>query len=84
MAKVEVPVRDKLLLTLDEVAALLSTSVPTVRKLAKMGIIPFLKMGSKIFVDMNDLKKGIQDLSYKRIDLERLEMTDIDCSDIGS
>ncbi|CUN04710.1 helix-turn-helix domain-containing protein [Turicibacter sanguinis] len=84
MAKVEVPVRDKLLLTLDDVAALLSTSVPTVRKLAKMGIIPFLKMGTKTFVDMNELKKGIQHLTYKRIDLERLEVMEIDCSDIGA
>ena len=38
MAKVEVAVKDKKLITLDEAAALLNTSVPTVRKLANVEI----------------------------------------------
>ena len=71
MAKVEVAVKDKKLITLDEAAALLNTSVPTVRKLVNVGL-------------MADLDGFCEGLTYKKFDLDTLEIIDLLPTDISA
>ncbi|EGC92653.1 excisionase family DNA-binding protein [Turicibacter sanguinis] len=84
MAKVEVAVKDKKLITLDEAAALLNTSVPTVRKLANVGLIPFLRLGTGIRIKMIDLDGFCEGLTYKKFDLDTLEIIDLLPTDISA
>ncbi len=84
MAKIEVALKDKKLITLDEAAALLNTSVPTIRKLANAGLIPFLRLGTGIRIKMVDLDQFCEGVTYKRFDLDTLELIDILPSDISA
>lgn len=83
MAKLEVPVRDKKLLTPEEASAILGTSINTVRKAMKAGLLPFLKLGSNYRIYAFELDEFCKKMTYKQFDLDTLELKDLDCKDVA-
>ena len=84
MGKVEVDIKDKRLLTIDETAALLGTSPQTVKKAMKKGLIKFLKLGSNYRIYAYELDEFCKMMEYKQFDLNTLELIDLQCKDVIS
>ena len=83
MAKIEVPIRDKKLLTIEEASAILGTSISTVRKVMKKGLLPFLKLGGNDRIYAFELDEFCKKMTYKQFDLETLELYDVKSSDVA-
>ncbi len=83
MAKIEVPIKDKKLLTLEEASAILGTSISTVRKVMKVGLLPFLKLGSNYRIYAFELDEFCKKMAYKQFDLDALELKELNCSDVA-
>ena len=82
MAKIEIPLRDKKLLTIEESSAILGTSISTVRKAMKKGLLPFLKLGGNYRIYTYELDEFCKNMAYKQFDLETLEVIDLSHSDV--
>ena len=83
MAKIEIPVKDKKLLTIEEASAILGTSINTVRKAMKKGLLPFLKLGGNYRIYAFELDEFCKKMTYKQFDLESLELIDLNHSDVA-
>lgn len=83
MAKLEIPVKDKKLLTLEEASAVLGTSISTVRKAMRANLLPFLKLGSNYRIYAFELDEFCKKMMYKRFDLDTLELKDLNCNDVA-
>lgn len=84
MAKVEVEVKDKKLLKIEEVSALLNISDPTLRKIIKAGYLPVLRLGRNILIYTYELDEFCKRMMDKEIDLSTMTVSDIDYSEIGA
>ena len=84
MAKVEVEVKDKKLLKLEEVSALLNISDPTLRKIIKAGYLPVLRVGRNILIYTYELDEFCKRMMDKELDLSTMRVSDIDYSEIGA
>ena len=84
MAKVEVEVKDKKLLKIDEVSALLNISDPTLRKIIKAGYLPVLRVGRNILIYTYELDEFCKRMMDKELDLSTMRVSDIDYSEIGA
>ncbi len=84
MAKVEVEVKDKKLLKIEEVSALLNISDPTLRKIIKAGYLPVLRVGRNILVYTYELDEFCKRMVDKELDLSTMRVSDIDYSEIGA
>lgn len=83
MAKVQVEIKDKKLLTIEEASAILGTSINTVRKAMKKGLLPFLKLGGNYRIYAFELDEFCKKMTYKQFDLESLELIDLKHSDVA-
>ena len=83
MAKIEIPIKDKKLLTIEEASAILGTSINTVRKAMKKGLLPFLKLGGNYRIYAFELDEICKKMTYKQFDLESLELIDLNHSDVA-
>lgn len=83
MAKLEVQISDKRLLTLEEASAVLGTSISTVRKAMKVGLLPFLKLGGNFRIYTYELDEFCKKMAYKQLDLETLEIRDLDHNSVA-
>lgn len=83
MAKIEIPIKDKKLLTIEEASAILGTSINTVRKAMKKGLLPFLKLGGNYRIYAFELDEFCKRMTYKQFDLESLELIDLSHSDVA-
>ena len=83
MAKVQVEIKDKKLLTIEEASAILGTSINTVRKAMKKGLLPFLKLGGNYRIYAFELDEFCKKMMYKQFDLESLELIDLNHSDVA-
>ncbi len=83
MAKIEIPIKDKKLLTIEEASAILGTSINTVRKAMKKGLLPFLKLGGNYRIYAFELDEFCKRMTYKQFDLESLELIDLNHSDVA-
>ena len=84
MAKVEVEVKDKKLLKIEEVSALLNISDPTLRKIIKAGYLPVLRVGRNILIYTYELDEFCKHMMDKELDLSTMRVSDIDYSEIGA
>lgn len=84
MAKVEVEVKDKKLLKVEEVSALLNISDPTLRKIIKAGYLPVLRVGRNILIYTYELDEFCKRMMDKELDLSTMRVRDIDYSEIGA
>lgn len=84
MAKVEVEVKDKKLLKVEEVSALLNISDPTLRKIIKAGYLPVLRVGRNILIYTYELDEFCKRMMDKELDLSTMRVSDIDYSEIGA
>ncbi len=86
MAKVEVEVKDKKLLKIEEVSALLNISDPTLRlrKIIKAGYLPVLRVGRNILIYTYELDEFCKRMMDKELDLSTMRVSDIDYSEIGA
>ena len=84
MAKVEVEVKDKKLLKIEEVSALLNISDPTLRKIIKAGYLPVLRLGRNILIYTYELDEFCKRMMDKELDLSTMKVSDIDYSEIGA
>ena len=75
--KIEVPIKDKILLTRDEAAALMSVSPGTINKLITLKVITPTWSGRNVLIAKNDLFKACDILRGRRIDLENIELVDV-------
>ena len=75
--------RDKRLLTLEEASAILGTSISTVRKAMKVGLLPFLKLGGNYRIYAFELDEFCKKMTYKQFDLDTLELKDLNCGDVA-
>lgn len=83
MAKIEIPIKDKKLLTIEEASAILGTSINTVRKAMKKGLLPFLKLGGNYRIYAFELDEFCKKMTYKQFDLESLELIDLNHCDVA-
>ncbi|KAB6698723.1 excisionase family DNA-binding protein [Turicibacter sanguinis] len=83
MAKIEIPIKDKKLLTIEEASAILGTSINTVRKAMKKGLLPFLKLGGNYRIYAFELDEFCKKMTYKQFDLESLELIDLNHNDVA-
>ena len=83
MAKIEIPIKDKKLLTIEEASAILGTSINTVRKAIKKGLLPFLKLGGNYRIYAFELDEFCKKMTYKQFDLESLELIDLNHNDVA-
>ena len=83
MAKIEMPIKDKKLLTIEEASAILGTSINTVRKAMKKGLLPFLKLGGNYRIYAFELDEFCKKMTYKQFDLESLELIDLNHNDVA-
>ena len=75
--KIEVPIKDKILVTRDEAAALMSVSPGTINKLITLKVIIPTWSGRNVLIAKNDLLKACDILRGRRIDLENIELVDV-------
>ena len=75
--KIEVPIKDKILVTRDEAAALMSVSPGTINKLITLKVITPTWSGRNVLIAQNDLIKACDILRGRRIDLENIELVDV-------
>lgn len=83
MAKIEIPIKDKKLLTIEEASAILGTSINTVRKAMKKGLLPFLKLGGNYRIYAFELDEFCKRMAYKQFDLDTLELIELNCKDVA-
>ena len=83
MAKIEIPIKDKKLLTIEEASAILGTSINTVRKAMKKGLLPFLKLGGNYRIYAFELDEFCKKMTYKQFDLESLELIALNHNDVA-
>ena len=79
MAKIEIPIKDKLLVTRDEAAALMSVSPGTINKLIELKVIEPCWSGRNILIAKDELIKACELLRGKRIDLVNTKLVDVAC-----
>lgn len=84
MAKVQVEIKDKKLLTIAEVSALLNISDPTIRKIIKAGDLPILRIGKNILIYTYEVDEFCKRMTHKQLDFETATWSDIDYSQIGA
>ncbi|WP_195513886.1 helix-turn-helix domain-containing protein [Turicibacter sanguinis] len=84
MSKIEVPVKDKKLLKIEEVSALLNISDPTLRKIIKAGYLPILRVGRNILVYTYELDEFCKRMTDKELDLSTMMVNEINYSEIGA
>ena len=84
MSKIEVSVKDKKLLKIEEVSALLNISDPTLRKIIKAGYLPILRVGRNILVYTYELDEFCKRMTDKELDLSTMSVSEINYSEIGS
>ncbi|MDB8564560.1 helix-turn-helix domain-containing protein [Turicibacter sanguinis] len=84
MAKVQVEIKDKKLLTVAEVSALLNISDPTIRKIIKAGDLPILRIGKNILIYAYEVDDFCKRMTHKQLDFETATWSDIDYSQIGA
>ncbi len=84
MGKVEINIKDKRLLTIDETSSLLGTSPQTVKKAMKKGLLPFLKLGGNYRIYAFELDEFCKRMQYKQFDLQTLEIIELQCQDVIS
>ena len=83
MAKLQLEVKDKKLLTIEEASAVLNTSIGTIRKAMKRGLLPFLKLGSNYRIYAFELDEFCKKMAYKQFDLDTLELIELNCQDVA-
>lgn len=79
MAKIEIPIKDKLIVTRDEAAALMSISPGTINKLIELKVIEPCWSGRNILIAKDELIKACELLRGKRIDLVNTKLVDVAC-----
>lgn len=79
MAKIEIPIKDKLIVTRDEAAALMSVSPGTINKLIELKVIEPCWSGRNILIAKDELIKACELLRGKRIDLVNTKLVDVAC-----
>lgn len=84
MSKIEVPVKDKKLLKIEEVSALLNISDPTLRKIIKAGYLPILRVGRNILVYTYELDEFCKRMTDKELDLSTMRVNEINYSEMGA
>lgn len=84
MAKVQVEIKDKKLLTVAEVSALLNISDPTIRKIIKAGDLPILRIRKNILIYAYEVDEFCKRMTHKQLDFETATWSDIDYSQIGA
>ena len=84
MSKIEVPVKDKKLLKIEEVSALLNISDPTLRKIIKAGYLPILRVGRNILVYTYELDEFCKRMMDKELDLSTMRVNEINYSEMGA
>ncbi len=77
MAKIEIPIKDKLLVTRDEAAALMSVSAGTINKLIDLEVINPCWSGRNVLIAKDELIKACDLLRNKRIDLANTKLIDV-------
>lgn len=77
MAKIEIPIKDKLLVTRDEAAALMSVSAGTINKLIDLEVINPCWSGRNVLIAKDELIKACELLRNKRIDLVNTKLVDV-------
>ena len=75
--KIEIPIKDKLIVTRDEAAALMSVSPGTINKLIELEVIEPCWSGRNILIAKSELIKACDLLRGKRIDLVNTKLIDI-------
>ena len=75
--KVEIPVSERLAITPDEAAAMLSTGLATINKLVDEKHLPCMKIGSDRKIWLADLADLRGKMKNKQFDLQTLELKDI-------
>lgn len=83
MAKLQLEVKDKKLLTIEEASAVLNTSIGTIRKAMKKGLLPFLKLGGNYRIYAFELDEFCKKMAYKQFDLDTLELIELNCKDVA-
>ena len=71
------------ILTREEALAILGTSINTVRKAIKKGLLPFLKLGGNYRIYAFELDEFCKKMTYKQFDLESLELIDLNHNDVA-
>ena len=84
MSKIEVSVKDKKLLKIEEVSALLNISDPTLRKIIKAGYLPILRVGRNILVYTYELDEFCKRMTDKELDLSTMRVNEINYSEMGA
>ena len=79
MAIIEIPIKDKLIVTRDEAAALMSVSPGTINKLIELKVIEPCWSGRNILIAKDELIKACELLRGKRIDLVNTKLVDVAC-----
>ena len=77
MAKIEIPIKDKKMVSLDEAAALMKVSRNTMKKFIRMKIVIPAWSGRNILIYSKDLDKVCEFLRGKQIDLDNMTITDV-------
>ena len=77
MAKIEIPIKDKKMVSLDEAAALMNVSRNTMKKFIRMKIVSPAWSGRNILIYSKDLDKVCEFLRGKQIDLDNMTITDV-------
>ena len=77
MAKIEIPIKDKKMVSLDEAAALMNVSRNTMKKFIIMKIVITAWSGRNTLIYSKDLDKACEFLRGKQIDLDNMTITDV-------
>ena len=78
--KIEIATHNKLAVTPDEAAALISSGVGTVRDMMQSEVLPFMMIGSGYKIWISDLLKLSEELRYKQWCTKKKELININCS----
>lgn len=79
MAKIEIPIKDKLIVTRNEAAALMSVGIGTIDKLIELKVIQPCWSGRNVLIAKDELIKACELLRGKRIDLDNTKLVDVAC-----
>lgn len=77
MAKVEIPIKDKKMVSLDEAAALMNVSRNTMRKFIDMKIVIPAWSGRNTLIYSKDLDKACEFLRGKQVNLDNMTITEV-------
>ena len=76
--KIEIATHNKLAVTPDEAAALISSGTGTIREMMQAKILPYMMLGSGYKIWISDLLKLSEKLKYKQWCTKKKELVDID------